>query len=179
MTDSELKAALDELFDRQLLFHGYTPFMRDYDLVIYESVDPASGLSPRHRRFRFRFCTEATVRSRVRPDVWSRSLSDDLVQQEHVTMESTGYVWGVRGQELYPGATIVRESERARYWHEQVGVPFWEVQIEANAHEIRLVFSDLSVADIESGYAAFAVASDGVAERFAEGSKIPLSPPDE
>ena len=178
MTDAELQATLDELFDRQLLFHGYTPFMGDYDLVIYESVDPKSGLTPRHRRFRFQFCTEATVRSRVRPDVWSTSLSDELVRQQRVTMESTGYVWGVRGQELYPGAAIVMESDRARYWNEQVGIPFWEVQVEANAQEIRLVFSDLSVEDVEPGYAPFAVASDGVAERHAAGSKIPL-PPDE
>jgi hypothetical protein len=176
VSDAALQAALDELFDRQLLFHGFTPFMRDYELVIYESVDPRSGLSPRHRRFRFQFCTEATVRSRIHPGVWSDSLSNDLVQQEHVTRDLAGYAWGVRGQELYPGATIVAESERAMYWCEQVGIPFSEVLIEANAHEIRLVFSTLSVDDVEPGYAPFAVASDGVAERYAAGSKQPLRP---
>ncbi len=179
MTEPELNAILGELLDRQLLFHGYTSFMRDYDLIIYEAVDPASGLSPRHRRFRFRFCTEATVRSRVRPDVWSRSLSDDLVEEDSVTRDSAGYVWGVRGQELYPGGTIVRDSERARYWRGQVGIPFWEVQIEANAHEIRLVFSDANVEDLDPGYAPLVVGANGVAERYADGSKIPLSPPDQ
>jgi hypothetical protein len=94
-------------------------------------------------------------------------------------MDSTGYVWGVRGQELYPGATIVPQSERAKHWRERVGIPFWEVLIEANAHEIRLVFSGLSVEDLEPGYAAFAVASDAVAEHYAAGIKIPFPPPKE
>jgi hypothetical protein len=94
-------------------------------------------------------------------------------------MDSAGYVWGVRGQELYPGGTIIRESERATYWSEQVGVPFREVQIEANAHDIRLIFSDLSVDDLDPGYVPFAVDNGGVAERDAEGSRIPLSPADE
>ncbi len=179
MTEAELNAILGELFDCQLVFHGYTSFMRDYDLIIYESVDPASGLNPRHRRFRFRFCTEATVRSHVRPDVWSRSLSDDLVEEASVTWDSARYVWGVRGQEVYPGGTIVRDSERAKYWQEQVGIPFWEVQIEANAHEIRLVFSDISIEDVEPGYAPFVTGRDGEAERYAQGSKIPLPPPDD
>jgi len=178
MTEADLRAALDELFDRELIFHGFTPFMRDYDLVIYETVDPRSGLSPRHRRFRFRFCTEARVQSRVRPDTWSTSLSDDLVHEESVTVDSTGYVWGVCAQELYPGAKIISDSERANFWHNQVGIPFWEVQIEANAQEIRLVFSELNVEDVESGYAPFVIAEEGVAERYAASTKIPLSPSD-
>ena len=33
------------------------------------------------------------------------------------------------------------EIRTGQNWQEQVGIPFWEVQIEANAHEIRLVFS--------------------------------------
>ena len=176
MEISSLESALDELFDRELLFHGYTDYMRDYDLIIYESVDPRSGLHPRHRRFRFRYCTETYVTSRVRPDVWPRSMSDELLRLEQVTRGSLGFVWGVRCQILYPGAKIVPDSDRAKRWTEEVGIAFHEVQIEANAHALNLVFSDLVIDDIASGYEPFRVEEHGVAERYAEGSKIPLNP---
>jgi hypothetical protein len=40
MEDSELDRALQELFDKELLYHGFTNYMRDYELVVYQSVDP-------------------------------------------------------------------------------------------------------------------------------------------
>ena len=46
------------LNDKELLFHGFTPYMRDYEMVVYEPVDPGPkyGLVPRHLRFLFRYC---------------------------------------------------------------------------------------------------------------------------
>jgi hypothetical protein len=52
---SALRVHLDEVFDNELLFHGFTNYMRDYELITYQSVDPHSGLSPRHLRLLFRF----------------------------------------------------------------------------------------------------------------------------
>ena len=176
MNQTELVEALDELSDRQLLFHGYTDYMRDYVLFVYETVDPRSGRVPRRRRFLFRICPEVEVRSRVSPETWAHSLGDDLVAASHVSMDSAGYTWGVRGQEMYPGASLVQGSERARTWTEHVGVPFFEARIEANAQVISLVFSDLSVEDIAAGYCPYCVSEDGAAERYAEGSTIPLPP---
>jgi hypothetical protein len=173
---TELVEALNELFDRQLLFHGYTDYMRDYELFVYETVDPRSGRVPRHCRFLFQICPEVEVRSRVSPETWAHSLGDDLVAASHVSVDATGYIWGVRGQEMYPGASLVQDSERARTWTEQVGVSFFEARIEANAHVISLVFSDLKVEDIAAGYCPYCVSEDGVAERYAEGSTIPLPP---
>jgi hypothetical protein len=37
---ADLDSVLAQLFDRELLFHGFTPYMRDYELVVYESADP-------------------------------------------------------------------------------------------------------------------------------------------
>lgn len=176
MNQTELVEALDELFDRQLLFHGFTDYMRDYELFVYETVDPRSGHVPRHRRFLFRICPEVAVGSRVPPETWARSLGDDLVAASHVSMDSTGYIWGVRGQEIYPGASLVQGSERARTWTERVGIPFFEARIEANAHVISLVFSALSVEDVAAGHCPYCVSEDGVAERYAEGSTMPLPP---
>jgi hypothetical protein len=94
-------------------------------------------------------------------------------------MESTGYTWGCQAQELYPGAKILRDSDRALSWNEGTGMEFWEVKIEANAHEVRLVFSGLEVVDVPPGYAPFVVEADGAAERYATGSTVPLAPPAE
>jgi hypothetical protein len=126
---ADLGLVLAELQDKELVFHGFTPYMRDYEVVVYEPVDrnPKHGLVPRHLRFLFKYCTEATVTSRVRPDVWARSLSDDLLKVHHVSRGSPGYVWGVEAQELFPGATVVQGSSRAAYWADQLGLAFHEV----------------------------------------------------
>lgn len=167
------------MFDCELMFHGFTNYMRDYELVVYQSVDPRSGLLPRHQRFLFRFCTEVAVRSSVTPDVWTRSTADQLLETHHVTRDTPpGYAWGVQCQVLYPGATIIEGSERAQAWAEQVGIQFHEVRIEGNAHVIDLVFSDLSVEEVHAGYSPYEVEEDGAAEVYARGSKMWLSPPD-
>jgi hypothetical protein len=150
--------------------------MRDYELVVYQSVDPRSGLDPRHLRFLFRFCTEAAVRSSVRPDVWTRSTDEQLLATHHVTRETPGYAWGVQCQMLYPGGSIIQGSERAQSWAEQTGISFHQARIEANAHMIDLIFSDLTVDEVHDGYSPYRVEDDGVAEAYAAGSKKPLSP---
>ena len=178
MEASELREHLDELFDNDLMFHGFTDYMRDYELIVYQSADPRSEFVPRHLRFLFRFCPEVAVRSSVRPEVWSRSLGDHLLDTHHVTRESSGYVWGVRCQLLYPGATIVQDSERAKVWGEQIGLGFHEVLIEGNAQSIRIVFSDLVVEEVADGYSPYQVADESVAVRYASQTKQPLNPSD-
>lgn len=67
MTDAEVERLLEEMFDCALIYHGYTKYLRDYEMVIYQSVDPNPkyGLVPRHLRFVFRICPEVSVS--VRP----------------------------------------------------------------------------------------------------------------
>ena len=100
----------------------------------------------------------------------SRSFSDDLLVSRHVSRESTGYVWGVEAQEIYPGATVVQDSERARYWTDQVGIAFHEVHIEANAGDHRGRSSaEVTVEQVASGYTPFSVAAAGHVEAYAVG----------
>ena len=179
MNRTDLDTSLNRLFDQFLLFHGFTRTMRDYEFIVYQTVDPSTGLSPRYLRFLFRYCTEADVRSSVQPEGWARSLSDEFLKTEHVSRGMPGYAWGVSSQVMYPGATIIEESDRARAWRERVGIPFYEVRVEANAHNITLVFSDLAVDEVAQDYVPFAVGNDGVAERYAQGSTLPLSPDSE
>lgn len=174
MEQGELNAHLQQMFDNALLYHGFTSYMRDYEMLVYESADPRSGITPRYLKFLFRNCPEVHVLSSIRPDVWSRSTDDSLVETRHVTNDTRGYVWGVLSQELYPGPHIVKDSARARQWTESSGIRFHEVNIEANAHRISIVFSELSVQEIGIGYTPFKVGRSSFAEEYEAESKMPL-----
>lgn len=176
MEAAELQEQLKEMYDCELVHHGFTNYMRDYEFVVYQSCDPNPkyGLSPRHLRFLFRLCPVAEVTSKVRPDVWARSLDDSLLSVHTVTRETKGCVWGVRTQCLYPGATVTDNSPRAEFWANALDVPFHEIVIEANAQSITLVFSDIQVDEVDDGYTPYQLHSEGVAETYGNATKIPL-----
>ncbi|MFY1616291.1 HalD/BesD family halogenase [Micromonospora sp. WMMD736] len=159
MEIGQLSQALDEIFDGAVVHHGYTDYMRDYEVIVYVTADPRTGQPPAHLRYLFTHCVVAEVRTALSPDTWRRSLDGRLTDPE-VGPDLDGFVWAVRWQPLYPGATVVPESERARSWADKVGIPFHEVRFELNAHAIALVFNDLEVTEVGEGYAPFTVAKD-------------------
>lgn len=165
---SKIQAAFDDAFDQAIVFHGFVDYMRDYEIFIYATADPRTGIAPEHLRYRFMNCVRAVATSALTPETWKRSLDERLVDYEQ-GCELDGYVWGVRWQALYPGMKLVRDSAEAQRWSRGLGIPFYEVVIETNGHNISLVFSDLAVGTVETGYAPFVVHS-GEPE-----VKIPLS----
>jgi hypothetical protein len=56
---------------------------------------------------------------------------------------------------LYPGATILPESEATRRWSKALWIDFHEVRIETDAHNLTLLISDLQVSEVQAGYAPF------------------------
>lgn len=74
----------------------------------------------------------------------------------------------MKWQCLYPGGRVGSDSEMARHWAGALGVPFHEVQIDTNGHDITLVFSNLVVDSVEPGYSPFTVGLGG------PDAKIPL-----
>ncbi len=100
------------------------------------------------------------VTTAVRPDVWARSLDERLIDHEE-GRDLDGCVWGIKWQEMYPGARLVSPSADAGRWGQELGVPFHEASIDANAHHIDLVFSDLSIRRVSPGYAPFTVPDSG------------------
>jgi hypothetical protein len=155
----QIKAALDDVFDHAIVFHGFTDYMRDYDVIVHVTAAPGTGIAARYLRYRFVYCVRATVASALPPEVWRRSLDDRLVDDQQ-RVDPDGYVWGVRWQDLYPGMALVPDSPDAKRWSQHVGIPFYEVAIRANAHTISLVFSDLVVDPVGTGYAPFVVPVD-------------------
>ena len=164
----EIKRALDEVFDQALVFHGFADYMRDYDLYIYATSDPRTGIAPEHLRYRFTHCVRATATTAVRHDVWPRSLGDEFTDYEEWLRSGApeGYVWGVKWQGLYPGMQLMPESDETRQWSARLGLPFHEVLIETNGHNISLVFSDLRVSTVATGIVAFAVPPSGPDGKF-------------
>lgn len=163
MDEQQLRGAFDEVFDQAVVFHGYAPHMRDYDVYIYATADPRTGIRPEHLRYRFTHCVRASASTAVQPDVWRDSLGDEFTDYERwiAAGEPDGYVWGVNWQNLYPGMRLLPESEEAKAWSAQLGRDFHEVRIETNGHDITLIFADLVVSVAHPGDAAFVVPPDG------------------
>ena len=156
MDSSEIKAAFDDVFDQALVFHGFVDYMRDYDVFVYATADPRTGIAPEYLRYRFTCCVRAAVRSALSPEIWKRSLDERLVDFER-GRDLDGYVWGVKWQELYPGMKLVPDSVDAERWSHDLGIPFHEAAIETNGHNISLVFADLVVDTVDVGHAPFVV----------------------
>ena len=156
----DIKQALDDVFDQAIVFHGFKDYMRDYEVVVWATADPRTGIAPEHLLYTFKYCVRATVTSAVRPEVWAKSLDDRLIDYE-TGVDLEGYVWGVKWQGLNPGMRLASPSADATRWEEALGMPFHEVSIETNGHNINLVFSDLSVRQIAPGFTPFMVPDGG------------------
>jgi hypothetical protein len=157
---SEIPAAFDDVLDQAIIFHGFADYMRDYEVFIYATADPRTGMRPEHLRYRFKHCVRVTVKSALSPGIWKRSLDERLVDFEQ-GRDLDGYVWGVKWQALYPGMKLVLDSADAQRWSNELGLPFYEAAIETNGHNISLVFSDLTVQTVDLGYAPFVVPDGG------------------
>jgi hypothetical protein len=157
---SQIRAAFDDAFDQALVFHGFSDYMRDYDLFIYTTAAPRTGVRPEHLRYRFTHCVKAEVRTAVPAEVWARSLDERLVTYDE-GVHLDGYVWGVAWQMLYPGMELVENSSEAGRWSAALGIPFHHAEIRANGHDLDLVFSDLRVDRLDPGFTPFVIPEVG------------------
>jgi hypothetical protein len=156
MDASQIQAAFDDVFDQAVIFHGFADYQRDYEVFIYAAPGPRTAARPEHLRYQFKHCVRAVVSTALSPEIWSRSLDDRLTGHEQ-GRAADGYVWGVRWQVLYPGMKLIPGSAEAARWSRELGLPFHEAAIEMNSHNISLVFSDLAVNTVETGYAPFVI----------------------
>ena len=160
MDAETIQRHLDDVFDQAIIHHGFTDYMRDYEIVVYCTADPSTGIAPANVQLLFKHCVTAEASTALSPESWSVSMDDRLLDHA-AAADLDGYVWGVRWQCMYPGASLVEDSERAARWTEAVGVPFVEARIETNGHHLTLVFADLKVDDVPPGYTPFTVGEGG------------------
>jgi hypothetical protein len=150
---AHIQRALDDVHDQALLRHGFADYLRDYELIIRRFDQPRRpAVRFADLRYLFRFCVEAEVRTTLDSQVWRVSLDDRLTESlSSGGME--GHSWWAR-QDLYPGGRVIEQSQRAQSWADSIGVDFYEVVIETNVHAIKLIVSDLEIAEVESGSAS-------------------------
>jgi hypothetical protein len=151
-----IEAAFKDAFDQALVFHGFTDYMRDYEMVLQLSADPSTGIPTEYFRYVFVNCVLANVSTALNPQIWARSMDERLIDYE-TGVDLEGYVWGVKWQMLYPGFELIADSELARAWSRDLGIPFFEARIETNGHNLSLVFSDLRIEPAPAGYRPFVV----------------------
>jgi hypothetical protein len=62
---TEMPAAFDEVYDQAIVYHGYTDYLRDYDVFIHATADPRTGIAPDHLRYRFTHCVRAAATTAI------------------------------------------------------------------------------------------------------------------
>ncbi|WP_443689897.1 YxiG-like protein [Nonomuraea aurantiaca] len=45
-------------------------YLRDYEVIVYTTADPRTGIEPAYLRYLFRYCVEARCESSVPPETW-------------------------------------------------------------------------------------------------------------
>jgi len=167
MDARQIEAAFDDAFDQALLFHGFVEYMRDYEMIMQLSADPSTGIPTDFVRYIFVHCVRADVSTALTPEIWRDSLDERLIDYD-TGADLDGYVWGVKWQLLYPGLALISNSTAAEQWSDALGVPFHEARVQTNGHDMTLIFSDLRVEKIFTGYSPFTLGAP-----FWDG-KIPL-----
>jgi hypothetical protein len=127
----------DSPWDVFLLRHGFTDYMRDYEVVV-------SFAGRDLHRYQFVGCVEAVCQTAVRPGAFAASLSDEFVYSgpDYPDKDDPeGFIWGAR----YSNASIayVQSSPRAAQWSASLGLPMHEVNIKSEAFDISLIFAEL------------------------------------
>lgn len=153
MDATDISQALDAAFDGGLLYHGYTDYIRDYEVIIGMLAGPNGEEGPK-LRYLFTHCVKAHVDTTLDRSSWAESLDERLIDHDKAA-DLDGYVWGVKWQSLYPGAALVPASAKAARWADALGIPFHEALIEANGHRIRIIFSDLRITEVPRGWSPF------------------------
>jgi hypothetical protein len=138
-------------FDGAILGHGFTDYMRDYDIVA--EVDGSGNREgPGRYRYRFTHCVQASYATNLRDDTWRKSWSDAYTgatywdqNGEPEGYDSFVFLWGVRWAGAYPGLIYLEDSTAASDWSQRLGRLMHEITIETNVYSLRLVFHDVVI----------------------------------
>jgi hypothetical protein len=152
----------ERFFDSAIVSHGFTEYLRDYDVVI----DVPAALPPEvpigdttgsyiqgRYRYRFTHCPEVRVSTEVRDEVWQYSWDDVFIDNEawEAAGNPEGFVWGVNWADADPGLSYVTDSPLAVSWSERLAQEMHEIAIETNTVALRLVCYALRINQLAVG----------------------------
>jgi hypothetical protein len=139
----EIRGLLGPLVDQDITRHGFTPYLRDYE-VLAEEWDGEDEMIP--VRWVFAHCVSASVTTALRPETWRDSWDDSFTDPELATEpEGMGFLWSVGWAAAYPGPNYVADSAEARRWTDHLGRQMHEVKVETNVFTLRVVFHRLTI----------------------------------
>jgi hypothetical protein len=144
------------MFDMSILEHHFTPYLRDYDIIVESyAADPRGTGSYAEGLYRYRFdhCPLVHVETAVSDESWKVSWDDHFTDHDawRAAGEPSGYVWGVNYSDAYPGPKYIHDSSLAAEWSRRLGKLMHEVVIETNGHNVRIIFHDVSIRKIARG----------------------------
>ncbi len=137
------------LFDIAILGHGYTDYMRDYDILVEANWNNNKG------RFLYRFshCVDVNLKTRLADENWRTSWDNLFIDYEKWQMagEPDGFLWGVKWSMAYPGLEFDDEALDVKDWSSRLEKEMHAVIIETNVFLLRLVFHGVKVKKLEDG----------------------------
>ena len=129
-----------DLFDGEIVAHGFLPYLRDYRLIIHRPDDAPL------RVFEYVFvgCMEARYAVTLPPG--AISMDARLLDPEAGDAPGGAYRWSVgSARSTQEGVTLSRTTERAAHWTARLGRPMFEIVIGTDVFELALVFHDLVI----------------------------------
>jgi hypothetical protein len=146
------------IFDDALVGHGFTSYMRDYDVITefsaaYNTAYGGVSYPAGSYRYRFTHCVVAEVTTTVSAEVWRVSWTDEYTNSQRWEDAGApeGYLWGVEYALAYPGLIYEADAPRAKNWAQRLGKSMHEIVIKTNAYDIRLIFHDVVITQIAQG----------------------------
>lgn len=143
-------------FDFAVISHHFTPYMRDYDMVLeFVAAHPSGQTFYVYERclYRFTHCVEARCTTTVSDQAWNLSWSDTFIDREKWQQAGApnGYLWGVNWADAYPGFRFMKDSIFAKNWAERLNHPMHEILVETNAFTLILIFHDVHIIQLAKG----------------------------
>ncbi|MHB8627343.1 MAG: YxiG-like protein [Aggregatilineales bacterium] len=137
-------------FDCPIIAHNFTPYLRDYDIIINVPAAVLGIIEPYFAAsylYRFTHCVFAQVTMAASDSILRESWSDIYTDYEAWKQSGMpkGFVWGVNYSDAYPGMKFKKDSPLAKEWTERLWHPMHELFIETNGHNITLIFHDVLI----------------------------------
>ena len=139
LSDIECLLAEHELYDAEIVAHGFQPYFRDYQLLVERISCAPYGLF----EYNFEGCMEVRYTVTLPPS--AISMDPRLIEIDAPDIPKS-FLWSVGSVcSAEEGVTVSDNSERAVAWTERLGRPMFEIEIGTNVFALALVFHELTI----------------------------------
>ena len=145
MTNEEVEIILNEndIFDRDILEHGFTKNNRDYKIIV--------GM-PNDESYEFYFvgCVELNYKNILpKQDLYLDELPTEKDIERFCEEDGGRYLW-VEFSVLYPGLEIIDNSSSTEKWEKLFSKSFHHIRITTNVFELEIVFNKIKVIKLKT-----------------------------